>query len=132
MPLNRQSPTSARQPVEAKSTANDVPVVGGIPAGDPLRFVTQEVFDIASPPCIRAELIPVAQTAEQPLLTANAGSRQRALGQASIPGYDVDDTIDGIGPPERRPRAADDFDTVNILEQGILDVPERRRVDRVE
>src|SRR5260370_28022201 len=46
----------------------------------------------------------------------------------------VDDSIDGIGPPDRRPRPADDFDAVDIFQRHVLDIPgdtrEQRRIDR--
>ena len=48
-------------------------------------------------------------------------------------GDDVDDAVDGVGPPERAARSADDFDAVDVLEQDVLDFPvgagEERRVD---
>jgi hypothetical protein len=46
---------------------------------------------------------------------------------------DVDDTVDGVGAPESAAGSANDFDAVDVLEQGILDVPpdasEKRVVD---
>ena len=44
----------------------------------------------------------------------------------SIPAYVrlIDNAIDGIGTPKGGPRSPDDFNTVDILDHGILNVPE--------
>jgi hypothetical protein len=47
-----------------------------------------------------------------------------ALGLIGPLGDDIDHAIDGIGAPECGSRAADNLDAVDILKDGILDVPE--------
>ena len=61
-----------------------------------------------------------------------AGAQQGALSVAAVPGYHIDNAVDGIRAPESRARSADHLDPVDILEHDVLHVPEdaleKRRV----
>src|ERR1035437_8299506 len=49
---------------------------------------------------------------------------RKALHGASVLRHDVNDSIDRVGPPQRTPRSADNFDPVDALQRHVLHVPE--------
>ena len=59
----------------------------------------------------------MAQVAEAPVLRADTDVDEAALRVGARPGDDVDDPVDGVGSPQRRPRATDHFDTLHVIEQ---------------
>ena len=67
---------------------------------------------------------PLPCAGKAPFLTSAAGRKQRPLRCFGGAGDDVDHAVDRIGPPEGGTWAADDLDALDVLEQGVLDVPE--------
>src|SRR5258708_1080305 len=79
--------------------------------------------------CVDAEIHIVAEAASvskaRAILTiAATGDRETSLGLTGRARDDIDHAIDGIDTPQCAPRAADDFDAIDVLEDHILDVPE--------
>src|SRR5260370_678166 len=91
-------------------------------------------FHKESVACCLTKCSSVLGNAETWLMRSTAGGHETSLSLlCSLRNY-VDDSIDGIGPPDRRPPPADDFDAVDIFQPHVLDIPvdtgEQRRIDR--
>ena len=96
-------------------------------------IVTVEIFGIHAVVSVVPQLAAVANSGETLLFGAAAARQQQALGIPGRPGDDVDHSIDRVGAPERRARATDHFDPLDIFQQRVLHVPvhagEQRRID---
>src|ERR1043165_715069 len=75
----------------------------------------------------------VLQRSEGTLLGSTARRGQAPLGVFRSLANDVDDSIHGVGAPDRAPRTANHLDAVNVIEKHILHVPahaaDQRRVN---
>src|SRR5713101_8372598 len=98
------------------------------------KGIVIESFHKESVACCLTKCSSVLGNAKTWLMCSTAGGQETSLSLlCSLRNY-VDDPIDGIGAPDRRPRPADDFDAVDIFQRYILyvsvDTREQRRVDR--
>ncbi len=123
---------AARRPVEAESTLGIGPMIVRRRAGLGHGVGVVEALGVEAEGQVVAELAAVAQ-GRPPLLASPADLRQSALGLGRGLGDDVDDAAIGVGAPERRPRAADHLDPVDVIGQHLLHVPvdalEQGRID---
>src|ERR1700680_4716260 len=76
---------------------------------------------------------PVPKMGEALVEISAAGGYQRSMGILGVFVDDINYSIDRICSPDRSARATDDFDSFNILQQCVLDLPinarEQRRVN---
>jgi len=70
-----------------------------------------------------AELPAVTHPAEAVEQGAATAGEERALSVFGTFRNDTDHAIDGIGPPQGRPRATDDFDAIDVVHKGVLHIP---------
>src|SRR2546430_2036378 len=121
-----------RSPIRPKARLAAVPAVVGRSAVGPQGTVA--VGDLAVDPK-RAVLAQVSALPRRGAALQVPGSRreQSALRFRGAPGDHVDHAVDRVGAPQRRARAADHLDPVDVFEQRVLRVPkdarEQRRVD---
>src|SRR5581483_10240012 len=119
-------------PIRSKAGLAHSPVVEPSPVRVEF-WALREGFSINT--IIKRFAIP-ASVAEigEPLVNISAAHRdQHPLSVAGIFGNDIYDCVDGICSPNRTARSSNDFDSLNILKQGILHVPinsgKKRRVN---
>ena len=62
------------------------------------------------------------------LFVADPADQQLAVGFVGAAGDDVDHAVDRVGTPQGAARAANDFDAVDVFEQGVLHIPEHAAV----
>src|SRR5437773_4998124 len=131
--LQGDAARARRLPLHPEPTLTQVPVVGGVLAAGECRRVTIEPSAVDARANVRAQRCSVAYGAEAVLLGATATREQESLRLLGVLRNDVDDTVDGVGAPQRGPGSADDLDPVDVLKGDLLHIPEhtgeQRRVD---
>src|SRR5207245_1032911 len=69
---------------------------------------------------------PVPETAEALIFVSAAGGHERSMRIFGTLGDDIDHSVNRICSPDSSARSPDDFDPLDILEQGVLDLPKNR------
>ncbi len=130
--LQGEAAPAIERPVRAKAALAGAPAVVVVAVGVKLRAAIEslEIRAIVQ----RAGLTAVPNAAEGLIFRAAAGRDEQALGVRGALGDDVDDSVHGIGAPQRSARTANHLDVIDVIEQRVLRFPvrasEQRRVDR--
>jgi len=109
--------------IEAEAAFRQVPAIMGRSAIRLCKIVIELVRAVNSIIRVFADLSAVARAAQSQVHVAPATVNEGSL---SIPGtlaQDADYAVHGIGAPDRRPRAANHFDPVHIVEEHLLGIP---------
>src|SRR6266478_2865538 len=74
---------------------------------------------------IKTFIVPgsIAKMGEALVEISATGGDESSMGVFGILGDDIDYSVDGICSPDGSTRASNDFDALNILKQGVLDLP---------
>src|SRR6185312_5840778 len=113
----------------AKPDLRITPAVVRVVAGTIFKRILVEIPQVDPVMRVRSEGTAVLQ-GHATLLIACMNVQQPALGIGSLAGNDVDHTIDGVGPPQRTTRTADNLDALYVLRQYVLVIPVHAREDR--
>src|SRR6266851_4354068 len=130
--LKRQRVTLVQIPVRAEAGLAHPPVIERMAVRMKLG-ASNEGFSVDA--VIKAFIVPgsIAKMGEALVEISATDGDESSMGIFGILGDDIDYSVDGICSPDGSPRASDDFDAFNILEQGVLDLPinarEQRRVN---
>jgi hypothetical protein len=122
--LERQRAFIACTPIKPKAALRGVPRIRGLSAVRKHRAVTVEIFRIEAVMERLAVLAAVANSARHALESPGGCRGENTLSIRSGARDDIDNAVDSIRTPERRPRTAYDFDAIDILKECVLRIPE--------
>ena len=108
-----------------------MPVVIGLAAVGKFQVAPVEIFPVHPVGGVIIDFGAIADSAESFFLGAGSRGEQATLGVLRVFGDDIDDAIDRVGAPEAGPRAADDLDPFDVIEHGVLGIPEDSGKKRV-
>src|ERR1700704_2417110 len=100
-----------------------MPFVGSIPTVGKERAAAIKEFTVHAVMSIGAQRAAVAKVHETTQLRAATTLDEQPLRVPCFLAGDVNHSVDGIGAPQSRSWSADHFDAIEILQEGVLDVP---------
>ncbi len=128
--LERQELVGPGLPVHAKAAlSHPKSIVRVLPVGQN-GIPSIEVLPVQAEIGVATKLAAIPRSREPPLHVSGAARDQNPLSFLRALGDDVDDSVDGVGAPHSRPRAADHLDARDVLHERVLRVPEDSRIKR--
>ena len=109
-------------PIHAEAGLGAAPVVEIAAVGVDFG-AAGEAFGVDAVIEVLAVAAAVAEVDEALLLVAAAGGTSVPVGLLRGLGDDVDDAVDGVRSPDGAAGSADDFDAIDVFEQGVLHFP---------
>ena len=110
-------------PIRPEAFSENVPTIHGVVAGGLGKGITIKILGKEAVVASVTEFSAIADGPEAAFLVAASRAQQGALRIFGRLGDDVDDAIHGVRAPQRRPRAADHFDPLDVFQQRVLHIP---------